>query len=266
MVVVVALLVSTGHVVGGQPHPRTTRTLPLRALLVPVSVPQPDPSPADPDRCLSLAFAQFLAIPHVTTYTLTVRNAVLGADQTWVGPPFDDDVTSAWISTQAPAGTHRFLLGSFSSGEGCGDAEAQNAAKFTRLRLKGRLRCSTNSRAFRPRADDDDVLCPEPGELVVRGGRGDDVIVLPFSEAIERAFGGDGNDFIITYGKNSFVHGGRASDAAVVMASSFATGRTVAFGGPGKDSLHTAAHEAGHVVQARGFERRLLLSGGPAPP
>ncbi len=68
---------------------------------------------------------------------------------------------------------------------------------------------------------------------------------LPHREAIQASFGPHDISGIRAQ------TGGAAGDAAEAMgASAFATGNTVGFGGP--PSLHTAAHEAAHVVQQRG--------------
>lgn len=73
-------------------------------------------------------------------------------------------------------------------------------------------------------------------------GRGD---ALPHREAIQRAFGPAHDVGAI----EAFVGGAAASAAEAIGAEAYATGHRVAFrAGP---DLHTAAHEAAHVVQQR---------------
>ncbi len=68
---------------------------------------------------------------------------------------------------------------------------------------------------------------------------------LPHAEAIQASFGRHDISGIRTQ------TGGAAGEAAEAMgATAFATGDAVGFAGPA--SLHTAAHEAAHVVQQRG--------------
>ena len=67
---------------------------------------------------------------------------------------------------------------------------------------------------------------------------------LPFEDTIQRAFGNHDVSGIASY------VGGPASDAAhAIGASAYASGNQVAFAGP--PDLHTAAHEAAHIVQQR---------------
>jgi hypothetical protein len=75
---------------------------------------------------------------------------------------------------------------------------------------------------------------------------------LPHAEAIQRSFGRHD-----VSGVQAHV-GGRATEGAKAMgAEAFASGNSVAFGGA--PSLHTAAHEAAHIVQQR---KGVQLSGG----
>ncbi|MDP6945249.1 MAG: DUF4157 domain-containing protein, partial [Myxococcota bacterium] len=75
---------------------------------------------------------------------------------------------------------------------------------------------------------------------------------LPHAERIQAAFGGHDVSTIEAH------TGGAAAEASKAMgAEAYATGNAVAFGS--NPSLHTAAHEAAHVVQQRGG---VSLSGG----
>lgn len=67
---------------------------------------------------------------------------------------------------------------------------------------------------------------------------------LPHLVSIQRSFGGHDVTGVRSHS------GARAAEAASALgAEAYATGEDVAFGGPAK--LHTAAHEAAHVVQQR---------------
>jgi hypothetical protein len=75
---------------------------------------------------------------------------------------------------------------------------------------------------------------------------------LPYRETIQKSFGRHDISGITAHGD------GRSAAATRMMgANAFATGENVAFAG--RPSLHTAAHEAAHVVQQRGG---LKLPGG----
>ncbi len=75
---------------------------------------------------------------------------------------------------------------------------------------------------------------------------------LPHMDAIQRSFGGHDVSAVQAH------VGGAASEASAAMgAEAYATGNDVAFGAA--PSLHTAAHEAAHVVQQRAG---VSLSGG----
>jgi hypothetical protein len=82
----------------------------------------------------------------------------------------------------------------------------------------------------------------------VQGGGG----ALPHSESIQAAFGGHDVSGISAH------VGGRAAEANQAMgASAYASGNDVAFAS--QPDLHTAAHEAAHIVQQRGG---VSLAGG----
>ncbi len=66
---------------------------------------------------------------------------------------------------------------------------------------------------------------------------------LPFLDQIQRSFGADHD----VSGVQAHVGGAAAEASASMGASAYATGNHVAFGG--SPDLHTAAHEAAHVVQ-----------------
>jgi PKD repeat protein len=83
--------------------------------------------PNDPNRCVTVQFLEFAAVPGAGQYTAVVLNPVLQTNQTFTaGPTFfpgDAYTVSAgpgFVHTFfAPAGTHRIVLGSGSSGQGC---------------------------------------------------------------------------------------------------------------------------------------------------
>ena len=90
-----------------------------------------------------------------------------------------------------------------------------------------------------------------PGEAAVRRGRnvmelfGGGGSALPYLDQIQRSFGRHDVSKIVSH------VGGEATQAARAMsATAYATGNHVVFAGP--PDLHTAAHEAAHVVQQRG--------------
>ncbi len=68
---------------------------------------------------------------------------------------------------------------------------------------------------------------------------------LPHHDAIQRSFGGDHD----LSGVNAHVGGAAAEACDTMGASAYATGNDVAFAS--EPNLHTAAHEAAHVVQQR---------------
>ncbi len=99
-------------------------------------------------------------------------------------------------------------------------------------------------------------LGPPSVREVAQDGVGGPGKPLPFRDAIARAFG-PGHDL-----SGVTAHAGpEAADAAGALgARAYATGTDVAFGGA--PDLHTAAHEAAHVVQARDGVQLKALGGG----
>jgi hypothetical protein len=75
---------------------------------------------------------------------------------------------------------------------------------------------------------------------------------MPYKDAIQRSFGHHDIGHVQAHSDENAAHG-----AAAMGATAFAVGDHVAFAGP--PSLHTAAHEAAHVVQQRAG---VHLSGG----
>jgi hypothetical protein len=76
---------------------------------------------------------------------------------------------------------------------------------------------------------------------------------LPHADAIQRSFGPDHD----VSGIQAHVGGGAATAATAIGARAYATGNRVAFASA--PDLHTAAHEAAHIVQQRGG---VQLAGG----
>ncbi|MBP8806257.1 MAG: aldo/keto reductase [Kofleriaceae bacterium] len=106
-------------------------------------------------------------------------------------------------------------------------------------------------RALQRRADaaatrDDDLTAA--AELGTRGPGGP----LPFADTIAQAFGRHDVSDVVAH-----TDADAAAGAQAMGAEAFATGRDVAFAGA--PTLHTAAHEAAHVVQQRGG---VQLAGG----
>jgi len=86
---------------------------------------------------------------------------------------------------------------------------------------------------------------PATVQYIAEQGTSGLATTLPHADAIQRAFGRHDISQV-----QAFV-GGAASDAsAVIGAEAYATGDRIAFRGP--PTLHTAAHEAAHVIQQRG--------------
>jgi hypothetical protein len=105
---------------------------------------------------------------------------------------------------------------------------------------------AVQAKAEREPAVDADVPAIAAGG--VRGGGG----ALPHLDTIQRAFGHHD-----VRGVGAHVGGAAADAAAAIGARAYATGDAVAFAS--SPDLHTAAHEAAHVVQQRGGVR---LAGG----
>src|SRR5688572_22077683 len=80
---------------------------------------------------------------------------------------------------------------------------------------------------------------------VAQAGVGDSGTSLPHLEAIQQSFGEHD-----VSGIRAHIGGPAAAAADSIGASAYATGSDVAFASP--PDLHTAAHEAAHVVQQRG--------------
>jgi len=95
----------------------------------------------DPNRCVVAVFVQFTAHPSEqfgTTYQLTIPDHLLGGVYTEHGGPgtntFVDSYTTSGngvsVTWTAPEGTHRFFLGSGSTGAGCAGALADTQARW----------------------------------------------------------------------------------------------------------------------------------------
>jgi PKD repeat protein len=88
---------------------------------------EPGNLPNDPNRCITVHFLEFPAVAGAGAYTAVVLNHVLNANQTFIaGPTFfpGDSYTVSVGGTNthtftAPGGSHRIVLGSDSSGQGC---------------------------------------------------------------------------------------------------------------------------------------------------
>jgi PKD repeat protein len=83
--------------------------------------------PNDPNRCITVHFLEFPALPGAGAYSAVVLNHVLNQNQSFgAGPTFfpgDSHTVSVGAGNvhtfTAPAGSHRIVLGSDSSGSGC---------------------------------------------------------------------------------------------------------------------------------------------------
>jgi uncharacterized protein DUF4157 len=96
------------------------------------------------------------------------------------------------------------------------------------------------------------ALGPEATHAVAAEGVRDGGAPLPFRDQIQASFGAhDVGDV------RAHVGGGAATASEAIGARAYATGRDIAFAGA--PDLHTAAHEAAHVVQQRGT---VQLKGG----
>ena len=87
---------------------------------------------------------------------------------------------------------------------------------------------------------------PNAAQAVASEGLSGGGGALPHGDAIQRSFGRHDVSHIQA-------HAGPEADAATeeLGAKAYASGDQVAFGGGGQPDLHTAAHEAAHVVQQR---------------
>ncbi|MBK9036004.1 MAG: DUF4157 domain-containing protein [Myxococcales bacterium] len=94
------------------------------------------------------------------------------------------------------------------------------------------------------RADGDAAIEADVRGQAERGVAGPGT-ALPHAETIQQAFGG--HDLS---GVRAHTDAAAATSAGAIGASAYATGNDVAFASPSPD-LHTAAHEAAHVVQQR---------------
>lgn len=101
---------------------------------------EPGDLPNDPNRCITVQFLEFPALADVTQYTAVVLNHVLGVNQTFrAAPPWPMDPYTVSVGPTrthtfvAPGGSHRMVLGSDSSGQGC-----NNSPRFTLVSLKAR--------------------------------------------------------------------------------------------------------------------------------
>jgi hypothetical protein len=90
-------------------------------------------------------------------------------------------------------------------------------------------------------AEDDPARVHEAARMGTQGGAG----ALPHLDAIQRSFGNHDVSSVMAHTDTA-----AASGAQAMGASAFTMGEHVAFAGT--PSLHTAAHEAAHVVQQRG--------------
>ncbi|MFO0745381.1 MAG: DUF4157 domain-containing protein [Myxococcota bacterium] len=120
-------------------------------------------------------------------------------------------------------------------------ASSPSRGQTARVQLRTSLRAASyeeGAAALAPARDDGDVqaLAAEG----VRGGGG----ALPHRDAIQRSFGRHD-----VGGVSAHVGGQGAAAAGAMGAEAYATGDRIAF--RGEPDLHTAAHEAAHVVQQR---------------
>ena len=88
--------------------------------------PRPNP-PSDPNRCVTIAFAEFADVEGATGYTFYGTDR--GNPFTRSGPPFND----VYQGVVAPEGIHRFALAWYSSGSGCNPGVY--AGRFTAERV-----------------------------------------------------------------------------------------------------------------------------------
>lgn len=154
--------------------------------------------------------------------------------------PFADSQRGQGLSRSSPHGAALQLLADRSE-------RTEHLASLQLLtRGTGRTRAATTAQALADRSEAAS-LRQVAHEGVARRGSS-----LPFADTIQRSFGHHDTSTIETFGD------GRASAACETLgAKAYATGNKIAFAG--KPSLHTAAHEAAHVIQQRSG---VQLSGG----
>ncbi|MCC6998917.1 MAG: DUF4157 domain-containing protein [Deltaproteobacteria bacterium] len=118
-----------------------------------------------------------------------------------------------------------------------------------RTRTEGLVQArAADSGASAPAATDSAAVQAHAAEGVAGSGS-----ALPFADTIQASFGK--HDLS---GVEAHIGGQAGEAAAAIGADAYATGQDIAFGADSVD-LHTAAHEAAHVVQQRGG---VQLSGG----
>ena len=124
--------------------------------------------------------------------------------------------------------------------------EAQRQGATRHLRGPLQLRAATGGA--------DAAAAPGAAQAVADEGMSGGASALPHQDAIQRSFGRHDVGQVRA-------HVGPEADAATAElgAEAYASGDRVAFGGGGAPDLHTAAHEAAHVVQQQGG---VQLAGG----
>jgi hypothetical protein len=100
------------------------------------------PDGVDPKRCVIVWFAQFDAVENddARSYTATLADGWYSgsiSDYTTFGPDYDDNYSltggAIVVPFPAPPGTHRKVLNSYSTGQGCDDALARTQGRWTLL-------------------------------------------------------------------------------------------------------------------------------------
>jgi hypothetical protein len=110
--------------------PATAGTVKLQAKIVYPT--QAHPGPNDPGRCIGIAVVEYGEIKGATSYSILAKGSKGSSDVRGSAPPFTSDTVSFYPALfKAPAGKHWVLLGSYSVGSGCADAEAGMQGRFT---------------------------------------------------------------------------------------------------------------------------------------
>jgi len=126
--------------------------------------------------------------------------------------------------------------------------ELADAAPHGRVQYKSGGPLPPVGAGFQAKGSDTDAAYDEQTHDVAAAGVSGSSSALPHRDAIARSFGGEHADTVD--GIRAHTDGAAVSANRALGAQAYATGSDVAFGGA--PDLHTAAHEAAHVVQQQG--------------
>ncbi len=274
-----AVVLLVAALVAIEPAPAEAAALgTLDATIVIESQAFPNP-PADPDRCVAVAFVEVPEAIGGTDYEVTVFDGLFDRDADYSGPPFpDDDFTDGQFHSVVAAGRHRWALSAVSSGQGCDFAEAALRERWSNPRAKVTSFYLCEGFAVTKVGTDgddvlvgtkwadtilgldgndtligkggDDVLCGNRGRDILNGGRGKDILE-----------GGKGNDVMFGGKGSDMLNGGPGNDTADYANAGSAVVASLKIGqatGEGTDKFF-------HIENLRGSAFADTLTGSSAP-